>query len=113
VVAVALVGSWARGAAGPDSDVDLVVLTESPAVYLEREEWVRELGGARVVRTRRWGVLTERRLAMPGLEVDVGFVLPSWASTDPVDAGTARVVAGGLVPLYDPQGLLARLVDGA
>jgi hypothetical protein len=112
VVAVALVGSWARGAAGPGSDVDLVVLTESPALYVAGEEWARELGAARVVLTRRWGVLVERRLAMPGgLEVDVGFVLPSWASVDPVDAGTVRVVGDGLVPLHDPAGVLARLID--
>lgn len=30
VVAIGLAGSWARGAGGPDSDVDLVVLTGEP-----------------------------------------------------------------------------------
>ena len=35
---------------------------------------------------------------------------PDWASTTPLDEGTAHVVAGGLVALYDPTGLLSALL---
>jgi hypothetical protein len=111
--AVALVGSRARGEARPDSDVDLVFLTDDPAAYIERDDWAFELGARAIVRTRRWGVLVERRLAMPdGPELDVGIVSPSWASTAPLDPGTARVAREGLVALHDPDGLLAALVEG-
>jgi hypothetical protein len=56
--------------------------------------------------------VSERRLRAPsGLEHDVGFAPPSWAAADPVDPGTARVVAGGLVPLHDPGGLFLELLD--
>jgi ketosteroid isomerase-like protein len=34
-------------------------------------------------------------------------VLPVWARTDPLDPGTKQVVSEGLIPLYDPDGLLA------
>jgi hypothetical protein len=65
---------------------------------------------ARVIRTQQWGRLTERRLiTAEGLELDVGVVTPDWAATDPVDEGTRRVVADGMVALYDPDGLLAAL----
>lgn len=112
VRAVALVGSWARGAARMDSDVDVVVLTVDAANYVNVEKWAHDLGAVRVVRTHKWGVLTERRLAMSsGLEVDVGVVSPSWASTAPLDEGTSQVVASGLLPLHDPEGLLRALVD--
>ncbi len=114
VVAVGLAGSWARGTARPDSDVDLVVLTRDRDGYLGRD-WVAGLFGARVadLRTRRWGPLLERRLGLPGgLEVEVGFAPESWAG-DPVDAGTARVVADGFVVVHDPSGLLTRLVGAA
>jgi hypothetical protein len=37
----------------------------------------------------------------------------SWASTSPVDPGSARVAADGLVALYDPDRLLGELVDAA
>ena len=65
-----------------------------------------------VVRRAEWGDLTERRIRLPsGLEVEFGFVEPTWADTDPADAGTAEVIAdGGLSVAYDPDGLLSRLL---
>ena len=112
VVAVVLVGSWARGHATMGSDVDLVVLTAMKDLYLGDESWVRELGGLRIVRTREWGPTTERRFALPsGLEVEVGLTPASWAATDPVDPGTRRVVRDGMSTLYDPGGLLERLAE--
>jgi uncharacterized protein len=112
VRAVALVGSWVRGTARADSDLDIVLLTDSPASYIEREDWVAGFGADSVVRMQRWGALTERRLSRPsGLEVEVGVVSPAWASVDPLDDGTAQVAGDGLVALYDPDKLLARLVD--
>lgn len=114
VVAVGLVGSWAHGKARMDSDVDLVVLTTEGANYIEDASWVSELGGLRVVNTRLWGPMTERRFVLPsGLEVEVGIAPPSWASTDPVDGGTRRVVADGMSILYDLEGLLVRLADAS
>ena len=56
--------------------------------------------------------MTERRFALPsGLEVELGVAPPSWASTDPVDEGTHRVVTDNVLVLYDPKGILARLLD--
>ena len=111
VRAVGLAGSWARGTARPGSDVDLVVLTDRPRAYAG-VAWVAAATGEGVsdVRTRRWGPLLERRLALPsGLEAEFGFAPASWAAL-PVDPGTARVVADGFVVLHDPSDLLGRLV---
>jgi predicted nucleotidyltransferase len=111
VVALALVGSYARGADRPGSDVDLMVLTTEPARYLDREDWIGGLGAERLVTTRSWGAVTERRVALPsGLEVEVGLALPSWAAIDPVDSGSRRVMTDGNRVLYDPAGVLARFI---
>ena len=111
VCGAALVGSWARGTARVTSDVDVVLLTTEPARYVDDVDWLHDLGAVRLVRTRSWGAVTERRVALPsGLEVELGIGSPSWASTDPVDPGTRRVVADGLRGLYDRDGALARLV---
>ena len=113
VLAIALVGSWARDAAGPGSDVDLVVLTEDPAAYTARADWIEALApGGVLVRTADWVAIVERRLLLPSrLEVEVGFGRPSWASTAPVDPGTRRVVEDGLRVVHDPRGLLAALLS--
>jgi hypothetical protein len=113
--AVALVGSHARGEATTESDVDLVLLLEEPGPLLDSEDWFATLGeGAELVRSASFGAVEERRLRRPdGLVVEVCVGLPSWADVDPVDAGTASVVAGGLRVLWDPYGLLHRLLDAA
>jgi hypothetical protein len=111
VGALALVGSHARGPARSDSDVDLVLLTEMPALYTEQIDWAEELApGAMVVHTGDWGAIVERRLRLPdGLEIEVGIGRASWAATEPLDQGTYHVVRGGFRALHDPQGLLAAL----
>ncbi|MER6329597.1 nucleotidyltransferase domain-containing protein [Streptomyces sp. NPDC001034] len=119
VVGLLLVGSYARRAARPSSDVDVVLLTTDPTPYLTATrtsgdagaDWAGELGLGRPVRTRAWGPVTERRFALAcGPEVEFGIGTPQWARTDPVDPGTRRVVTDGALPLYDPVGVLAELV---
>jgi uncharacterized protein len=108
--ALALVGSWASGAPRDDSDVDVVLLTDSPESYTHRDDWLPEVGSVRLVRTLDWGGVTERRVALPsGLEVEFGIGTPAWASVDPLDDGTRRVACDGMRVLHDPEGLLARL----
>ena len=112
LVAAAVVGSWAQGEPREDSDVDLVLLADDPTPYTEHDDWVAELApGATLIGTADWGAITERRLLIlsSGLEIEVGVGRPSWASTDPLDGGTRRVVADGLRPLYDPRGILEQL----
>lgn len=110
--AVALVGSYARGTPRGHSDVDLVVLTDNVESYVENDDWASTFGPAKIVRRQQWGAVIERRLARPsGLKIEINFGQPSWAATDPVDPGTERVVRDGIRPLYDPDRIVARLVE--
>lgn len=112
VRALALVGSYARGTAAGTSDVDIILLTTCPEVYIDSDDWVEQLGNAELVATRNWGGITERRLrAHGGLEIDLGIGSPAWASTTPIDPGTARVVSSGMTALHDPMSLLRALQD--
>ncbi|SBV25121.1 Nucleotidyltransferase domain-containing protein [Micromonospora krabiensis] len=105
---VVLVGSWARDAARPDSDVDIVVLTDNQG-YARVSVWTELLDG-RLVRSARWGPVREIRVRRTsGLDVEVGVAPVSWADTDPVDPGTRRVVSDGHRLLHDPAGRLAAL----
>lgn len=114
IAGVALVGSWTRGTARMDSDIDFVLLTLDTDRYVTGHDWVTVAlsQSALIVGTRHWGPLTERRVRLPsGLEVEFGFGMPVWATTDPVDPSTARVVRDGCIPLLDRDDLFVRLME--
>jgi predicted nucleotidyltransferase len=109
-VGLLLVGSCARDAARPDSDIDFVLLTTDESRYSDNA-WADELALGELIRTRSWGPVSERRFATAsGLEVEINIGSPDWAQTNPVDPGTRRVVTDGARPLHDPDAVLASLI---
>ena len=46
----------------------------------------------------------------PDVEVELTFAKCSWASTDPIDEGTRRVVGDGFLIVFDKDGSLHRLI---
>jgi predicted nucleotidyltransferase len=110
IVGLLLVGSYARQAARPDSDIDLVLLTTDEARYTDNA-WAAELALGELIRVQSWGPITERRFTTAtGLEVEINIGSPDWAAVNPVDPGTHRVVTDGARPLHDPTGALAALL---
>jgi predicted nucleotidyltransferase len=111
ILAVALVGSHARGAADRDSDVDLVVLTTAPLDYTADVTWADQFGRVANHEVEQWGRVTSVRVWYESsLEVEFGFASPDWAAT-PLDEGTRRVVAGGIRVLLDRDAVLAGLAE--
>lgn len=107
---VALVGSYARGTARPDSDIDLVFLCRSPDTFVRDSSWIQRFGVVERCHREEWGRVTSLRVYYTqGIEVEFAFTTPVWAAL-PVDAGTRRVVADGLRILWDPDGVLGRLL---
>ncbi|RZU48782.1 nucleotidyltransferase-like protein [Krasilnikovia cinnamomea] len=110
VVGLLLAGSYARNAARPDSDIDLVLLTTDEVRYVDNT-WAHELAIGDLIRVQSWGAVTERRFCTSsGLEVEINIGSPDWASIHPLDAGTRRVVTDGARTLHDPTGALDKLI---
>lgn len=114
---LALVGSWARGNAGPDSDLDLLVLSDCAQVYRRSREWMSEIDFARAAHSIKssddvtYGAVWSRHIHLhPAGEVELTFALCAWASTAPLDAATRAIVNDGLRIILDKDGTLARLV---
>lgn len=111
IAAVALVGSYARGAAQEDSDVDLVILTPVIDRYLRDRSWLSLFGQVREWRDEDYGRVTSIRCYYEsGLEVEYGFSTADWAAP-PIDTGTLSVVSQGIKLLHDPHGIIARMQE--
>jgi uncharacterized protein len=113
VQAVAVVGSYARGTARPDSDLDVIVLTTNPQAFRAETAWLEAAVGTPV---RRWqdedyGQLWSRRLWLEqnNAEIELGFASPAWADVNPLDPGTRAIIEDGCRILHDPIKILDRL----
>jgi predicted nucleotidyltransferase len=108
VQAIALVGSYARGEAKDDSDIDLVVLTDQPQKYLDDIKWTERFGTVGQHQTEDYGKLTSVRVwYQNGPEVEYGITTPDWGA-NPLDAGTREVISGGIIVLFERGILLSR-----
>ncbi len=104
VRALVLVGSQARGAARPDSDVDLVIVSEQPARLLNDRAWIHTFGTVVQQATEEWGRLKSLRIRYDeGPEVESGVTDVAWA--DPGDDSTLAVLLDGARVLLDRDGL--------
>jgi hypothetical protein len=108
ILGVVLVGSYARGTATAESDVDLGIMATEPAVLLSDRSWTKLFGTVSRDQIEHYGKVTSIRVWYDnGLEVEYGITDRSWAEL-PLDPGTAEVMRGGFKVLFDPRGLLAR-----
>ena len=111
VPAIAIVGSHVRGAARPDSDVDVILIVDEPACYLNESAWMKRFGQVLSVSHEDWGLVQSIRVHYAdGMEVEFGITVRKWASTDPIDHGTKEVVSKGMRLLYDRDTLLESLM---
>jgi len=100
---IALVGSYARGEARADSDIDLVILCREPEVLLRERSWVNRFGVVQSISEEDYGALTSLRVFYADdLEIEFGVTTEQWAST-PIDPGTRQVLEGGFQIVYDPE----------
>jgi predicted nucleotidyltransferase len=73
---IVLVGSYARGAARADSDIDLVLLTDQPQKYLEDLKWVERFGLLEKHQTEDYRRLISIRVwYQNGVEVEYGITM--------------------------------------
>jgi predicted nucleotidyltransferase len=102
--AVALVGSRARGTARPDSDLDVVILSERPNQLIDDTAWTRNFGHVTREIRENWGQLTSIRVFYEGgLEVEFGVADTRWA----MDQGGVAVLRQGFRTMVDRDGLLS------
>ena len=108
ILAVALVGSYARNEARADSDVDLILICTRPPMYLADRSWLPIFGEIDRQQQEDYGKLVSIRVwYRAGLEVEYGITDEDWAAI-PLDEGTRRVISNGMVVLLQHGDILSR-----
>jgi hypothetical protein len=109
MLAILLVGSYARGRQRPDSDVDIVVISEEKPALLANLDWVAGLiasdGSPIDGSLEYYGEVTAIRAFQGGVEYEIGVASPRWLSL-PLDAGTERTLRDGYAALFERDGAL-------
>lgn len=108
VRAAVLVGSHARGTAAPDSDVDIILLTDDVESRCAALGWTAAFGVVATAVVEDWGAVRSVRVHYEeGMEVEFSWAEGTWAAV-PMDPGTRAVLADGHRVLHDPERILAR-----
>jgi len=80
--AAALVGSYAREELDKDTDVDLVIITDTPQKYITDTKWTRVFGKPITKKVEEYEKLTSLRIWYEnGLEIEYGFTTREWTKT--------------------------------
>lgn len=105
--AAALVGSYAREELDKDSDVDLVIITETPQKYTSDTEWIRVFGKPITKKIEKYEKLTSLRIWYEnGLEIEYGFTNREWIQSLSKDE-LKQVTNDGLRVLFEKETLLS------
>jgi predicted nucleotidyltransferase len=109
ILAVALVGSYARNQATDASDVDLVIIASEPETYLQDTRWAQHFGTISLQQMESYGKVTSLRVCYSGgHEIEYGITDDMWPAL-PLDEGTTKVISGGVQILFERGSILSRL----
>ena len=105
--AAALMGSYAREELDKDSDVDLVIITETPQKYMTDTEWIRVFGKVITKNVEEYEKITSLRIWYEsGLEIEFGFTNREWIQTMTREE-LKQIKADGLRVLFEKEKLLS------
>jgi predicted nucleotidyltransferase len=111
VVAALIVGSWARGTANRDSDIDIVLVCRNPLFYFDQQTWLAEFGDPESVTTEDYGLVQAvRAFYKDGKEVEFGLTSEEWLSEKEAQV-TGKILAEGHRLLCDKLFLVARFCE--
>ncbi len=109
--ALALVGSFARGAERPDSDIDLVFICADPSRYLDETNWLSEFGELKYFEREDWGLVQSMRaFYSDGVEIEFCITSAQWCTETEVKSGTGRVLRDGFRIILDPHNILLNML---
>jgi predicted nucleotidyltransferase len=103
LLAIALVGSYARAAANALSDIDLILIARAPEKFVQETTWASAFGPIEKQQIEHYGKVNSLRVwYSAGPEVEFGLTTQEWLSL-PLDAGTKRVISDGIKVVFERE----------
>lgn len=113
IQAVIVVGSFANGTGGPDSDVDLIIITSDTNRYLGDFAWVYQFGKALSGEHEDYELVQSVRVFYEnGPEVEFGITTMDWIA-DKEFKSTGKILSGGYRVIYDPDNVIDQFYERA
>jgi uncharacterized protein len=110
--AVAIVGSYAKGTAREDSDIDLMIICDVPEYYLSNVDWSTRFGKIQKAEREDWGLVQTWRVVYdPDMEVEYNFTTTQWCCDTELAQGTGRVISEGVRVVYDPERTIETVIE--
>lgn len=114
IQAIAIVGSWARGTARADSDLDVIVVADTPAKLLDNNAWLKQFGQIKKLVREDWGLVQSLRVHYAGeREVEFGITSKEWLSPKEIDLASGQIMRDGMMIVYDPEQMLEQALLAA
>lgn len=103
ILAIGLVGSFARGDENAGSDIDFVVIAKDPSLLLDDVSWIRRFGALESSIPEDYGLVQSLRCwSREGVELEFGITTEEWC-TPPIDSETSSVINDGIRVVFDPD----------
>jgi len=96
ILAILLVGSYARNTQKESSDIDL-------------HDWLLVFGKPLSITTEDYGLITSLRVQYEKYEIEFGLGSTEWIS-EPIDPGTKKVLADGYKILFERNYILKNII---
>jgi len=111
IKAVAMIGSYARNNPEKDSDVDFIILTNTPGYYIKNANWLNYFGEVKEFEIAFYGNVTSlhaRYIDFP--KVEFSFTDENWIAIPP-HQDTLRIIMNGMKVIYDKKNLFSQFID--
>jgi predicted nucleotidyltransferase len=102
IIAVLLVGSYARNEQKEGSDIDLVIITEDKEKFFLEDKWIKIFGKPMENTVEEWGEIKSIRIKYSEYEIEFGIGTRKWIRI-PLDKGTEKVLRNGYIILFEKE----------
>lgn len=108
ILAILLVGSYARNKQHEKSDIDIMIITIDEMKYFSDYKWINEIAEASAVEKENWGIVNTLRFFSGKTEIELNICSTEWIKL-PLDPETERVLRDGYKIIFERNDSLHKI----